>query len=135
MCWLTDERKDIKPLEESLERMNVHDDESKPATEPKIQSSVADTEYPPAAGSHDQFVPHFSDATKTENEYPQETVSKDIIDATKTENEYPQETVSKDINRNREILEEDSQDQGSRTEAYTLPNYQTKDTDSSGKGE
>jgi hypothetical protein len=116
MCWLTDERKDIKPLEESLERMNVHDDESKPATEPKIQSSVADTEYPPAAGSHDQFVPHFSDATKTENE-------------------YPQETVSKDINRNREISEEDSQDQGSRTEAYTLPNYQTKDTDSSGKGE
>jgi len=117
ICWLTDEIKDLKPLEESLVKMNVHDEESKPTTEPKIQSPVADTEYPPTAGSHDQFVPHFSDATKTENE-------------------YPQETVSKDINRNQEILEEDSQEQRSRTdEAYTLPNYQTKDTDRSGEGE
>ncbi|CAL5209518.1 unnamed protein product [Lathyrus oleraceus] len=101
------ESKNIKPLEESLERLNVHDDE------PKIQPPVADTEYPPSAGSHDQFVPHFSDATKTKNE-------------------YPQETVSTDINRNQEFSEEDSQDQGNRTEAYTLPGYQTRDTDPSG---
>jgi len=114
MCWLTDEIKNIKPHEESLVRMNVHDDESKPTTGPNIQSPVADPEYPPAAGSHDQFVPRFSDATKTEND--------------------PQETVSKDINRNQEILEEDSQEQGSRTESYNLPNYQMKDTDPSGKG-
>ena len=69
MCWLTgsDEIKDITQLKESLERMNVHD-ESKPTTEPKIQSSVADIEYPSA-------------------------------------------------------------------EAYTLPNYQIKDTDPSGEGE
>ena len=69
MCWLpeSEEIKDITPLEESLERMNVHD-EPKPTTEPKIQSSVADIEHPPA-------------------------------------------------------------------EAYTLPNYQIKDTDPSGEGE
>ncbi|GAU15430.1 hypothetical protein TSUD_44670 [Trifolium subterraneum] len=75
-----DEIKDnIKPLEESLERLNVHD-ESKPTTEQKIQPSVAaaDIEYPPAVGSHDQFVPHLSDATKTQNEYPQERTSIDI---------------------------------------------------------
>jgi hypothetical protein len=51
VCLLTesDEIKDnIKPLEESLERMNVHDDEPKPTTEPKIESSVADIKYPPA---------------------------------------------------------------------------------------
>jgi hypothetical protein len=76
----SDEIKDITPLEESLERLNVHDDESKPTTEQKIQPSVAaaDIEYPPAVGSHDQFVPHLSDATKTQNEYPQETASTDI---------------------------------------------------------
>jgi hypothetical protein len=28
--------------------MNVHDDEPKPTTEPKIESSVADIKYPPA---------------------------------------------------------------------------------------
>jgi len=33
------------------------------------------------------------------------------------------------------VLEEDSQEQGSRTEEYTLPNYQTKETDPSGVGE
>ncbi|GAU15429.1 hypothetical protein TSUD_44660, partial [Trifolium subterraneum] len=103
-----DEIKDTTPLEESFERINVHDDEPKPTTETTIQPSVADTEYPPAAGSHDRSVPHFSDATTTENEYPQETVSTHII-------------------RDNDILEDDSQDQG--TEAYTLPNYQTKDTD------
>ncbi|KEH43709.1 low-temperature-induced 65 kDa protein [Medicago truncatula] len=108
----SDEIKDITPLEESLERMNVHD-ESKPTTEPKIQSYVADTEYPSDVKSHDQFVPHFTDATKTQNE-------------------YPQETLSTDINRDQKILEEDSQDQGSRTETYIHPNYQTKDTDPSG---
>lgn len=105
------ESKDSKPLEESLERLNVHDDESKP----KIQPHVADTEYPPSAASHDQFVPHFSDATKTKNE-------------------YPQETVLTDINRNQVFSEKDSQDQGSRTEAYTIPKYQTRDTDPSGVG-
>jgi hypothetical protein len=112
VCWLTgnDEIKDIKPL---LERINVHDDEQKPTTDTTIQPSVADTEYPPAAGSHDRSVPHFSDATTTENEYPHETGSTHII-------------------KNDDLLEEDSQDQG--TEAYTLPNYQTKDTDGSGPG-
>ncbi|CAI8604485.1 unnamed protein product [Vicia faba] len=90
------ELRDVKPLEESLGKLNVHDDESKP---------VADTEYPPSAGSHDQFVPHFSDATKTKNEYPHHDFS-----------------------------EEDSQDQESRTEAYTIPGYQTRDTDPSGVG-
>ncbi|KAL5069875.1 hypothetical protein RYX36_020762 [Vicia faba] len=100
------ELRDVKPLEESLGKLNVHDDESKP---------VADTEYPPSAGSHDQFVPHFSDATKTKNE-------------------YPQETISADINRNHDFSEEDSQDQESRTEAYTIPGYQTRDTDPSGVG-
>ncbi|XP_058769784.1 uncharacterized protein LOC131643551 isoform X2 [Vicia villosa] len=105
------ELKDSKPLEESLERLNVHDDESKP----KILPHVADTEYPASAGSHDQFVPHFSDATKTKNE-------------------YPQETVSTDINRNQEFSEKDSQDQGSKTEAYTIPKYQIRDTDPSGVG-
>jgi hypothetical protein len=116
LCWLTgsDEIKDITPLEESLERMNVHD-ESKPTTEPKIQSSVADTEYPSDVKSHDQFVPHFTDASKTQNE-------------------YLQETLSTDINRALKILEEDSQDQGSRTETYIHPNYQTKDTYPSGAG-
>jgi hypothetical protein len=44
----SDEIKDITPLEESLERRNVHDDEPKSTTEPKIQSSVADIKYPPA---------------------------------------------------------------------------------------
>lgn len=72
------EIKDITPLEESLERLNVHD-EPKPTTEPKIQPSVADTEYSPAAArSHDQFVPHFSNATKTQTEYPHEPASTDI---------------------------------------------------------
>jgi len=33
------------------------------------------------------------------------------------------------------VLEEDSQNQGNRTEEYTLPNYQTKETDPSGAGE
>ncbi|XP_045808404.1 low-temperature-induced 65 kDa protein-like isoform X1 [Trifolium pratense] len=75
----SDEVKGITPLEESLERLNVHD-ESKPTTEQKFQPSVAaDNEYPPAAVvSHDQFVPDLSDATKTQNEYPQETASTDI---------------------------------------------------------
>lgn len=80
MCWFIgiDEIKDITPLEESLERLNVHD-EPKPTTEPKIQPSVADTEYSPAAArSHDQFVPHFSNATKTQTEYPHEPASTDI---------------------------------------------------------
>jgi len=60
--------------------MNVHD-EPKPTTEPKIQPPVADsTEYPPSSGSRDidQFVPHLSDATETQNEYPQVTVSGNI---------------------------------------------------------
>ncbi|CAJ2630036.1 unnamed protein product [Trifolium pratense] len=86
--------KDITQLEESLERINVHDDELKPTTETTIQPSVADTEYPPAAGSHDQSVPHFSDATTTENEHPRETVPTHII-------------------RDDDILVEDSQDQES----------------------
>jgi hypothetical protein len=103
VCWLTEN-----------DEINVHDDEQKPTTDTTIQPSVADTEYPPAAGSHDRSVPHFSDATTTENEYPQETGSTHII-------------------RNDDILEEDSQDQGT-TKEYTLPNYQTKDTDGSGPG-
>ncbi|CAK8573523.1 unnamed protein product [Lathyrus sativus] len=111
--------KDIKPLEESLERLNVHDDE------PKIQPHAADTEYPPSAGSHDQFVPHFSDATETKSEYPRETVSTDI-------NRDQEFSESTDTNRDQEFSEKDSQDQGSRTEAYTIPGYQTRDTDPSG---
>jgi len=59
--------------------MNVHD-EPKPTTEPKIQPPVADsTEYPPSGSRDiDQFVPHLSDATETQNEYPQVTVSGNI---------------------------------------------------------
>ncbi|WJX14540.1 hypothetical protein P8452_04783 [Trifolium repens] len=100
------------PSDAENDELNVHDDEQKPTTDTKTQPSVADTEYPPAAGSHDRSVPHFSDATTTENEYPKETGSTHII-------------------RNDDILEEDSQDQGT-TKEYTLPNYQTKDTDGSG---
>ena len=56
-------------------------DEPKPTTEPKIQLPVAaSTEYPPSSGSRDidQFVPHLSDATETQNEYPQVTVPENI---------------------------------------------------------
>jgi hypothetical protein len=95
VCWLTESNKlkDITPpLEESLERLNVHDDEPKPFTEQKIQpSAAADIEYPPAAaavGSHDKFVSHLSDVTETQNEHPQETVSTDI----NRNHEIPSET-------------------------------------------
>jgi len=90
VCWLTEsnETKDITPLEESLERMNVHDDEPNPTTETKIQPFVTDIEYPSAAGSHDQFAPHFANATETQNEYPRETASTDI----NRNHEIPSET-------------------------------------------
>lgn len=83
MCLFTgsDEVKDFTPLEESLERLNVHDDdEPKPIRELNIQPSVTDTEYPASAGSHDirQPVPHFFDASKSHNEFSQETVFKGI---------------------------------------------------------
>ncbi|PNX87158.1 hypothetical protein L195_g043244 [Trifolium pratense] len=94
MCWLTEsnEIKDITPVEESLERLNVHDDEPKPITEQKIQpsASAADTEYPQKFTdvSHDQFVSRLSDVTETQNEYPQEKVSTDI----NRNHEIPSET-------------------------------------------
>ncbi|PNX87178.1 hypothetical protein L195_g046474, partial [Trifolium pratense] len=88
----SNEIKDITPVEESLERLNVHDDEPKPITEQKIQpsASAADTEYPQKFTdvSHDQFVSRLSDVTETQNEYPQEKVSTDI----NRNHEIPSET-------------------------------------------
>ncbi|KAK7279955.1 hypothetical protein RJT34_25017 [Clitoria ternatea] len=56
---------EITPVEESFARMNVQE-EPKHAPEPNIQRNHVDSEFPPAA-SHDQFVPHFSAATQTQN--------------------------------------------------------------------
>ncbi|KAJ1391056.1 putative low-temperature-induced 65 kDa protein [Sesbania bispinosa] len=72
----SDEIKDITQVEETFGKMNIHN-EPKPTPEPKVQSTVVDIEYP-SAESHDQFVPHLSAATKTQNEYPLETISPNI---------------------------------------------------------
>ncbi|XP_027365854.1 low-temperature-induced 65 kDa protein [Abrus precatorius] len=55
---------EITPVEESFATMNVHD-EPKDTQELNIQSTVVDSEYP-SAGSHDEFVPHFSAETQTQ---------------------------------------------------------------------
>ncbi|XP_057424695.1 low-temperature-induced 65 kDa protein-like [Lotus japonicus] len=88
----SDEIEDIKTVEKSFERMNVHD-EPKPTPEPKVLPEIADTEYPPT-GSNDQFEPNLSAATETHDP------------SARTHDQLSSEKISTNINRNPEIEEQ-----------------------------